>query len=545
MIDSALLVNTALPSIFLSVRCKTQMDCMIFLYYSSSAIRFTVGVMTLFAIVSGCARYTSPRRPNIHQLIQDAIEHSAEQPQGVIASDPLCENFGSNPKEPGGFTDSNVFRTQLEGLAEDALTGPEHLAAPLPIPPLPAPPQADLLSEEFIETDVREAIFLLAEEANVEVLLDEQVRGVVNISLTDVTFEQGLEKILLPLNYVFVHRDGQYLIAPPDPKSPLFHLIAQQREYRPLHLTPKALLDTTPKTMKHFVHEVEGANSILIYAPKQYAELLLKQYAKLDQPIPQVILEAIICVVSPDCGFRFGVNWGHAVELNGTTALDLGVSGLAINTQFSPTGFDAIFRDFSTTSFFIRKLAEHGYLTIRAAPRVMAQDGKQAHIAINRETFFTVQPFPTGSDGDNNSFFFQQDIQKVESGISLDITPHIRGDTITVEIDKAEVSEDIRNSDIENAVNPFPIISRRSVSTTVTVKNGRTIVIGGLVQRETVDRITKIPGLSNLPGVGRLFKNTQTQTREVEVVIFISPKIVDPCQECTASIIPNSPISLK
>ncbi len=378
-----------------------------------------------------------------------------------------------------------------------------------------------------------------------EVLLDEQVRGIVNVSLTDVTFEQALEKILLPLNYVFAKRDGQYLIALPDPKSPLFYLVAEQVEYRPLHLSPKALLDTTPKTMRNFVSEVEGANSILIYAPKQYADLLLQQYAKIDQPIPQVVLEAIICVVSPDCGFRFGVNWGHAVELDGKSALDLGVSGLAINTRITPAGFDAVFRDFATTSFFIRKLAEHGYLTIRAAPRVMAQDGKQAHIAINRETFFTVQPFPSGSDGDNNSFFFQQDIQKVESGISLDITPHIRGDVITVDIEKAEVSEDIRNANVGNAVNPFPIINRRSVSTTVNVKNGRTIVIGGLVQRETVDRINKVPGLSNLPGIGRLFKNTQTQTREVEVVIFISPKIVDPGQACTASVIPDSPTSLR
>lgn len=490
------------------------------------------------AMTVGCAKRVSRRRPDIHELMQDAIEHSAAQPNGVIADQSACSD--SCPAD-FAFADDNLVLAADEQPLEDLPAPPPELLNQTGENPF----RDNLISEEFIETDVREAIFLLAEEAEVDVLLDEQVRGVVNISVNDSTFEQALEQLLLPLNYVFVQREGRYLIAPPDPKSPMYHYIAQQYEYHPQNLTPKALLDTTPRSMKEFVSIVEGANSLLIYAPKQYGELLLRQYSKLDQPVPQVVLEAIICVVSPDCGFRFGVNWGHAVELDGKTALDLGVSGLAINSQFSPAGFDAMFRDFATTSFFIKKLAENGYLTIRAAPRVMAKDGEQANIAINRETFFTIQPFSEGSSGDNNSFFFQQDIQKVESGITLDITPRIRGDVVTVDIEKAEVSEDIRNANVDLAVNPFPIINRRSVSTTVNVKDGRTIVIGGLVQRETVDRTNKVPHLGDIPGVGRLFKNTQTQTREVEVVIFISPKIVDPCETCTASVITADSTTLK
>jgi len=385
------------------------------------------------AIVGGCMQHHgSQRRPDINELIQDAIEHSARQPQGVIACEADCEEcplqLGADHNELVEISDKIV-----------PVSGEETVEI-LPVPPvhgsawkanaeiLGEHTEGPLLNEEFIETDVREALLLLAEEADVEILLDEQVRGVVNISLSDVTFEKALEVILLPLGYVFAVRDGRYLIGPADPKSPLFQHIAVQYEYRPRHLSPKTLMDTTPRSMKDFVLEVDGANTLVIYAPERHARLLLDRYTHLDQPVPQVLLEAIICVVSPDCGFRFGVNWGHAVELDGKTALDMGVSGLAINTKFSPAGFDAMFRDFATTSFFIRKLAEHGYLTIRAAPRVMARDNEQAHIAINRETFFTVQGVPSDSSNASNSFFFQQDIQKVESGITLDITPRIRGD---------------------------------------------------------------------------------------------------------------------
>ena len=110
----------------------------------------------------------------------------------------------------------------------------------------------------------------------------------------------------------------------------------------------------------------------------------------------------------------------------------------------------------------------------------------------------------------------------------MDITPRIRGDIVTIDIEKAEVSEDVRNANAELAVNPFPIINRRSVSTTVHVKDGKTIVIGGLVQRETIDRVNRVPGLSSIPLMGYLFETTQRQTRDAEVVIFISPKIVTP-----------------
>ena len=220
-------------------------------------------------------------------------------------------------------------------------------------------------------------------------------------------------------------------------------------------------------------------------------------------------------------------------ELDGETAFQLGASGLAISGTTSPNGISNLFDDFATTSAFVKMLAENGYLTIRAAPRVMAQDGEEADITIGRETFFAIQP--PGTTGDNSTLFYQPDIQKVEAGISLQITPYIRDNAVTVDIKKAEVSEDIRSAGSEVALNPYPIINRRSVSTTVNVSDGKTIIIGGLVQRETVDRVNRVPGLSRLPGVGYLFQSVEKQSREAEVVIFISPRIVRPntCDICS------------
>ncbi len=62
----------------------------------------------------------------------------------------------------------------------------------------------------------------------------------------------------------------------------------------------------------------------MIEAPTHFADLIIDRFVSIDQPVPQVVLEAIICVVAPESGFQLGLDWQHAVELNGATALKLG-----------------------------------------------------------------------------------------------------------------------------------------------------------------------------------------------------------------------------
>jgi type IV pilus assembly protein PilQ len=97
-----------------------------------------------------------------------------------------------------------------------------------------------------------------------------------------------------------------------------------------------------------------------------------------------------------------------------------------------------------------------------------------------------------------------------------------------VQIDRAEVSENINSNESNPSATNFPVINRRTVSTNVDVSDGETIVIGGLVQRQQVEQINRIPGLSRIPLAGRLFQTKQVEEMDVEVAIFISPRIVAP-----------------
>jgi type IV pilus assembly protein PilQ len=383
------------------------------------------------------------------------------------------------------------------------------------------------VSEIFEQTDIREAIQILATAANVSVVIDDTVGGVTSAQIENESFETALDKILMPLGLVYVKLEGKYLIAPPDPDSPLYSYVSERDQFAPQYHDVMRLTGLLPPRYKKFVHTSAERNLILIDAPREIGSDIRKRLEELDEPVPQVELEAIVCVVSPDSGFRFGLDWGHVVGIQGVDSLKAGMTGLTFSGSASPNGVDNAFSDFAVTSAFVRLLAQEGYITIRAAPRVTAKDGEKASISINREAFFSLQP--SGSN-----VLFRQDVQKVESGITLEIIPRVHGDMVSVNIGKAEVSEDIRASDsrAELTSNPFPIINRRVVSTNVNVQDGHTIVIGGLVQSQTVDRVNRIPGLSRLPLVGGMFKTIDKQKQDAEVAIFISPRIVPTQRNC-------------
>ncbi|QEG43260.1 type II secretion system protein GspD [Roseimaritima ulvae] len=393
------------------------------------------------------------------------------------------------------------------------------------VEPLPFPTEnfsdRKRVSDVYLETDVRQALQSLAEQAGVSVIIDEQVRGQVTAIVEDETFEDALRKLLLPLGYVFKQDERDCYVGLAEPDSALFPYLAERFIYCAEHRTPEVLKAQLPERHLPFVRTMEQGGRIVVEAPRVLADQVLQELQQLDRAVPQVVLEVLVCVYSPEANFRFGFDLQQGVTLNGVDSAALSLDGLGVGGHYGPAGFNTQLNDFQFTSVFLRALEQKGHVKIRAAPRVMAEDGKKAEIHIGRETFFSVQPNLTG-------VVFRQDIQKVDSGIMLELTPTIRAPYVTVQIERAEVSEDIRSDETQgNAYDQFPVINRRRVATTVHVQDGQTIVIGGLTQRQKVDQINKLPVLGNLPYVGRVFQRIERRDQEAEVAIFISPQIIE------------------
>jgi general secretion pathway protein D len=195
-------------------------------------------------------------------------------------------------------------------------------------------------------------------------------------------------------------------------------------------------------------------------------------------------------------------------------------------------------------------LAQNDEATIIANPQVLAQDGKVAEISVMTEEYY----FMTGNQGAQTGFFnYYSELEKVESGTKLNITPHIGdNDEITLAL-AIEVSSSIprgRESDL-------PVVTRRTSTNTVRIKDGGTVALAGLTENRTRTAKRRTPGLSKLPIIGGLFKNTNDEAASREIAVFVTAHLIPeagrsidfiepstPSMQAPSSQLPSSPGSL-
>ncbi|MCG2711371.1 MAG: hypothetical protein L6416_03495 [Candidatus Omnitrophica bacterium] len=292
-------------------------------------------------------------------------------------------------------------------------------------------------------------------------------------------------------------------------------------------------------------------NSIMV---TDYPENIKKveEYLKMADIIPkQVLIEARIVEVKLQGENAFGINWQKFAERGG---LGLGqftvgtTQGGAIeqNIPFKPTFYPAgstlstdqetpftltIFDDDIT--MVVNALGNTYDTNILSAPRVTAVNTHTAEIKMVRELRWVV-PDVQVDEGVVSISWTEGEGSPREVGILLEVTPMITDDDQISMVLEPEVSEHV--SDIElvaiadTAQVPYtiPIIDTRVANTKVVVGNRQTLIIGGLMKEKNVKGITKVPLLGDIPGVGWLFKSQKDVKEKSELLIFVSPTIINP-----------------
>jgi general secretion pathway protein D len=171
-------------------------------------------------------------------------------------------------------------------------------------------------------------------------------------------------------------------------------------------------------------------------------------------------------------------------------------------------------------NFLVRALQSDSRLEVIQRPMVMCQDKQTANITIGQRV-----PFVRGTQvTDNGQVTSQVEYEKV--GIILDVEPQINPDGFVYLKVKPEVSAIASSTiDIGNGV-LAPIFTERSAETTVAVKDGETVVIGGLITTTESEGESKVPFLGDLPGLGILFRSTTRSKGKTELLIALTPRIV-------------------
>lgn len=264
-------------------------------------------------------------------------------------------------------------------------------------------------------------------------------------------------------------------------------------------------------------------NSLVVTAPPQAHSIVEQMIKELDKPLLQVYIEVAIVDVTLDENTKLGVEWSWKQGPN-TLATDFGVAA----NQTEGMRYTVVAKDLSAV---LNALAETTEMRVLSTPHVTTTDNVKATVKVGTQYPYVKSISQTASGQIPQFDWYDITVQ-------LDVTPRIK--TAIVEPETADGKpEETRTiqmvvqqtiNELQGTVNQLgftmPIVGTRTADTQVTVADGETIVLGGMM-RESVSKVhTKVPILGDLPLLGGLFRSTNDRTTNNELLVFLTPHVL-------------------
>ncbi|HET7176440.1 MAG TPA: type IV pilus secretin PilQ [Gammaproteobacteria bacterium] len=436
------------------------------------------------------------------------------------------------------------------------------------------------ISLNFQSIDIRAVLAILADSSGKNLVVSDSVSGNITLRLQDVPWDQALD-IILKTKGLATRQFGNVMMvgtASEIANQEQAEAAAQQslEQVEPLE-SAFIQVNYAKATDLSTLIKGTGANSMLskrgsLSVDDRTNTLLVQDTAenianirtmvdKLDVAVKQVLIESRIVIANNDFNRQLGAQLGYSGSrlnnnslittsgtLNGTdtivnnfitsnnaalTAINAGTTPVPLVTPFSvPTQADrlnvnlpapagggsiafSVLHGNSLIDLEISALQSEGQGEIVSSPRVLTADQKLAHIEQGVQI-----PYQQASASGATTTAFKNAV------LSLDVTPQITPDSrINMEL---EVHDDAVGQNVQSATGgAVPTIDTRDVKTTVLVNDGDTVVLGGIYETTENTSVSKVPLLGDLPLLGWLFRNTQTTNNKDELLIFVTPKIVD------------------
>lgn len=441
--------------------------------------------------------------------------------------------------------------------------------------------KGDTLSLNFQDIEVRSVLQILADFTKLNLVATDSVTGNITLRLQNVPWDQALD-IIMRTRGLAKRQEGNILIIAPadelaesarrmfDAEQTLKATQPLRRELIPVNYADAtsiiALFQATMSQTNSVQTNQNGAynanmtsndrgsltvdkrtNTIIAYQTEERLEELRRIIAQLDRPVRQVQIEARIVEANVDFSKSLGVRWGVDIGSKSGNWQSYGGADGRINSAGSSTDFGNLGTMIThdgdnynwtpaapvvdlgaadaTSGFGIGFLSSNVMIDLKlnamqksgqgeviSQPKVTTSDKETARIMKGQEV-----PYQEASSSGATSTSFK------EALLSLEVTPQITPDNqimIAVTVTKDSVNE-------SRTYNGVPPINKNEVNAKVLVSDGETIVLGGVFQNDQSKITEKVPFLGDLPVMGRLFRRDTVSNQKQELLIFITPRIID------------------
>jgi len=419
------------------------------------------------------------------------------------------------------------------------------------------------LSLNFQDIEVRAVLQLIADFTGLNVVVSDTVKGSITLRLKNVPWDQALDIILKTKGLAMRKMGNVILIAPSEEiaarekleleaRKQIEELAPLRAEFIQINYAKAADIAELLKKKENSILSPRGSvtvdertNILLVQDTADKLEEIRRLVAKLDVPVRQVLIESRIVIANDDFVRDLGVRFGwsrnqtsealHEVWLGGAapgnlattpiTAFEVpagsGNEGLIVNlpaapAQGTPAALGLAVGKLGThlLQLELSALQADGRGEVISAPRVITANQKEALIEQGVEI-----PYQQAAASGATTVSFKKAV------MSLSVTPQITpDDRIILDL---RVTKDAVGENVPTGTGGFvPSIDTREVQTQVLVDNGETVVLGGIYERTRKDEYQRVPFFGELPVVGALFRNRKQTDEKVELLIFVTPKII-------------------
>jgi type IV pilus assembly protein PilQ len=422
--------------------------------------------------------------------------------------------------------------------------------------------KGDLLDLNFQDIEVRDVLELIADFKSLNLVASDSVQGKITLNLNKVPWDQALD-IIMRSKGLDMRKQGNILLIAPieeiaereqkeiDSKKKLEELApletyvarikyAEAKEIYKFFNAPRAQANgsgqqrsgggggqgSTFSILSERGSAIvdERTNTIILTDIGNKIDEFKRLLARIDIPVKQVLIEARIVKAESDFRKELGASWGLAGSdqvdfslgnstsgtLEGILATDLGISDPAAAFSLSYLSNNLLI------DLELSALESGGFGEIVSQPKVLTADKKKASIKSGVEIPYQA----VTNNGDASGAVVETQFK--EAVLQLEVTPQITPDNRVI-MDILVKQDSIGSF----TVNGEPAINVTEITTQALVGNGQTLVLGGIFQSEELTGDQKVPILGDLPLVGNLFKKQMRTRDKREILIFITPKIID------------------
>lgn len=390
--------------------------------------------------------------------------------------------------------------------------------------------QNNFISINFYQTDVAIILQALADNKQLNLVLDDDVSIKQTIKLQNIDWQRALDIVLhsaklqaqIEDNILFVSKavDPQILLEREQQE------LKEQQLKQPLEIMSIAVNHAQPMTLIEAIEQQEllsprgkavidkRTNSLIITDITERFEGIKKLVKAFDKPISQVHISAHIVTMSEESMNELGIKWGYSGGSSlGLNKFDV---GLDVASATSTVGFNLAKLSGGLLNLELSALEAENQLEIIASPNLLTANQNTASIKQGTDIPYEVS---SGSNG-ATSIEFKQAV------LGLEVTPKIIADDkmiLDLFITQNTAGQSIKRRDGGEAL----AIETQEIKTQVMVKSGETVVLGGIFQQINNSHTRKVPGVSKLPIIGNLFNNKSKKQQKRELVIFITPQLVE------------------